>query len=168
MAKINLYDLNMYLPGDLLSKLDRASMMTSVEIRSPFLDHKLAEFAYNLPEEFKADNNRSGKFKSKLGGKWNGKIILKEAIENYLPVGVIKRKKQGFGPPLNGWLKKKEMKELIYELFISSDAGIYSFLNKKYIKQIVENFYNKEIGAQKLWTLMCLELWFKNNKKYHE
>ncbi len=166
MRKINLFDIYSYLPGDLLAKLDRASMMESVEVRSPFLDHELAEFAYNLPEKFKADNNGSGKFGTKWGGKWESKILLKEVARKFLPQAVADRKKQGFGPPIKQWMEKESMKNLVDELFLSNEAGIYEFMNKNYIKEVISNFYEEGKAPYRVWVLVCLELWHKNNKKH--
>ncbi len=166
MQKINLFDLYSYLPGDLLAKLDRASMMTSVEVRSPFLDHELAEFAYNLPEKLKADNNGTGKLRSKWGGKWKSKILLKEVAKEFLPPSIVNRKKQGFGPPIKQWMEKESMRNLVGELFLSNEAGIYDFMNKDYIKEVIDNFYEKGNAPYRVWVLVCLELWHKNNKKY--
>lgn len=155
LDKINNYDLNMYLPGDLLSKIDRASMMTSVETRAPFLDKELVEYVYNIPTEYKTDKKK-------------GKIILKDILEGIMPKEFVHRNKQGFGPPINNWLEKKEMEKLIYSSFITNKAQIYSFLNKTYIQKIIENFYKKDkkVYGMKIWILLCLELWYKNNRKY--
>ncbi|MFC1801917.1 asparagine synthase (glutamine-hydrolyzing) [Patescibacteria group bacterium] len=152
IQKINDYDLNMYLPGDLLSKIDRASMMKSVEVRSPFLDKELAEFVYNIPTEYKTD-------------KKSGKLILKDILSEIMPKEFVNRKKQGFGPPINDWIKKEDVKTLIYKSFFSSDALIYSFLNKKYIQKMISKFYEKGVKKNgiKIWILLCLELWYKNN-----
>lgn len=166
MQKINLFDINSYLPGDLLAKLDRASMMTSVEVRSPFLDHKLAEFVFNLPEEFKADNFGTGKFGSKWGGVWQSKILLKEVCRGKLPDSIIDRRKQGFGPPIKAWLEKESMRKLVNNLFIKKEAGIYDFLNKDSVKSAIDIFYKKGGKPYQIWILTCLELWHQNNKKY--
>ncbi len=72
-------DFYVALPGDMLAKVDTSAMMNSLEVRSPFLNHKLAEFAYNLPEEFKATKKQS-------------KIILQKAFGDILPAGVFTRK----------------------------------------------------------------------------
>lgn len=155
LDKINIYDLNMYLPGDLLSKIDRSSMMASVETRAPFLDKDLVEYVYNIPIEYKTDKKK-------------GKIILKDILEEIMPKEFVHRNKQGFGPPINNWLEKEELKELVKKLFISSDASIYSFLNKNYIQNLINKFFedkDKKHGM-KIWILLCLELWYKNNEKY--
>ncbi|HEY4494539.1 MAG TPA: asparagine synthase (glutamine-hydrolyzing), partial [Candidatus Paceibacterota bacterium] len=82
--QINLTDLSIYLPGQLLTKVDRTSMMHSLEIRSPFLDTALVEFVYNLPIEYKLDKN-------------NNKIILKDILTETMPKDFVYRRKQGFG-----------------------------------------------------------------------
>jgi asparagine synthase (glutamine-hydrolysing) len=166
MEKINLFDLNSYLPGDLLTKLDRASMMASLEVRSPFLDRELVEFSFNLPEKFKADNNGTGKFKTLWGGKWESKILLKEVAEKYLPFDIVYRRKQGFGPPIKPWMEKENMRNLIRELFIDNKAGIYDFLKEEEAKILVNEFYKTGKKPYQIWVLTCLELWHKNNKKY--
>jgi len=168
MQKINLFDINSYLPGDLLVKLDRASMMASLEVRSPFLDKELVEFSFNLPEKFKADNEGTGKFKTKWGGRWKNKILLKEVAEKYLPYDIIYRKKQGFGPPIKPWMEKESMQKLVEELFINNEAGSYNFLNESRIKKIINDFYKNGKNPYQVWTLTCLELWYQNNKKYFE
>lgn len=156
LKKITNFDINMYLPGDLLSKVDRLSMMASVEVRCPFLDKELFEFVYNLPAEYKTD-------------KKSGKIILKEILGEIMPKEFVNRRKQGFGPPIINWLLKKEMKKLVKEIFITNKAEIYLFFKEDYVKKIINEFYIKNNSAKygiKLWILICLELWFKNNKKH--
>ena len=156
LKKITNFDINMYLPGDLLSKVDRSSMMASVEVRCPFLDKELFEFVYNLPAEYKTD-------------KKSGKIILKEILGEIMPKEFVNRRKQGFGPPIINWLLKKEMKKLVKEIFITNKAEIYLFFKEDYVKKIINEFYIKNNSAKygiKLWILICLELWFKNNKKH--
>ncbi len=153
LEKINLYDLNMFLPGNALGKVDRASMMASVEVRSPFLDHRLVEFAYNMPLAYKTNKRK-------------GKLILKDILSEIMPEKFVYRKKQGFGPPIKAWMEKESMKKLVDELFVSNEAGIYEFMDKSYIKEVINDFYRNGKAPYRLWVLTCLELWHKNNKKY--
>ena len=81
-------DLLSYLPGDILTKVDRASMAVSLETRLPFLDHRLIEFAWSLPNEYKYNNGQT---------KW----ILKEVINKYIPKNLYDRPKQGIGIQIN-------------------------------------------------------------------
>lgn len=156
--KINYFDLNVYLPGDILTKLDRSSMMTSLELRSPFLDYYFAEFIFNLPLEYKFDGNR-------------GKIILIDAFKDILPSS-INRKKQGFGAPVHKWLEKDDLKKFVLDIFNDQDLKISQFLIRKQINALVDRFYSeggrKYMSGYKIWILLCLELWFRNYEKYIE
>jgi asparagine synthase (glutamine-hydrolysing) len=156
IEKINVFDINMFLPGDILTKVDRASMMTSLEVRSPFLDHHFAEFVFNLPTEYKT-NQRIGK------------LILKKAFSDVFEDKFMNRRKQGFNAPAMDWLRLNDFKDLMYSLFVSNDAEIYSFLNKFYIQKMIRRFYEKNDPTHyyRLWVLLCLELWLQSHKKYH-
>ena len=151
--KINTYDLKVYLPGQLLSKIDRTSMIHSLEVRSPFLDTKLAEFVYNLPTEFKLSKDQN-------------KIILKDLLSEVFPKEFVYRRKQGFGAPIELWLRDSKMKSFVNS-FLESENKIYNFLNKTEIIKIRDIFYssatNEKKYAQKLWSLLCLALWFQKH-----
>lgn len=154
IKKINLFDLLVYLPGQLLSKIDRTSMMHSLEIRSPFLDTELAEFVYNIPTKYKMD-------------KHIGKIILKDILTNSMPKEFVYRRKGGFGAPVKEWLKEKDIREYILDLF-HKDSLIYQFLNRDEVLNIVEGFYKGQKDLYyKVWLLLNLEIWFQKNKHHH-
>jgi asparagine synthase (glutamine-hydrolysing) len=148
VKKINLFDLTTYLPGQLLTKIDRTSMMHSLEVRSPFLDYQLAEFVYNLPEKYKMD-------------KKSGKIILKDILAEIMPKEFVYRRKQGFGAPINAWLREKKMEKLVKNT-LNNNSPIYSYLKKEEVAKIIEKFYTKkdESYSYKIWSLLCLNLWF--------
>lgn len=153
--KINLYDLTFYLPGQLLSKIDRIAMMNSLETRCPFLDRELAEFVYNLPLEFKVSKNS-----------W--KIILKDVLSDIMPKEFVYRRKQGFCAPIKKWLEEPAFKKDITEIFIKNNPFIYSFFDDVLIKKLILDFFkNNSSNYYKIWVLYCLELWFKNHEKYH-
>ncbi|MBI5134438.1 MAG: asparagine synthase (glutamine-hydrolyzing) [Candidatus Taylorbacteria bacterium] len=148
LEKINLVDMYMILPGDMLAKVDRASMMNSLEIRSPFLNHKLAEFAYNLPASYKTNRHR-------------GKLILEKAFSDILPLGLFARKKQGFNAPVREWLKRAEWKKRVYEA-VSDDSPLAELLDVSYAKTFVDRFYGGEEGVhQKIWIFLVLSAWLK-------
>jgi asparagine synthase (glutamine-hydrolysing) len=152
--KINAFDLKYYLPGQLLSKIDRTSMMHSLEVRSPFLDTALAEFVYNLPTEFKLS-------------KTENKIILKDILSEIMPKEFVYRRKQGFGAPIDHWLKQENVRSFISELF-NEDSEAYTYLNKREVQKVKDNYYaGVRNSALKLWLLVCLLLWFKKHSKYH-
>jgi asparagine synthase (glutamine-hydrolysing) len=151
LEKINLVDLYMALPGDMLTKIDRASMMHSLEVRAPFLSHKLAEFAYNLPSEYKTDRHR-------------GKLILQDAFQDLVPKEVFTRKKQGFGAPLRHWLRKPEFKALV-EHTLTSTAQLTTFLHWEAIEKMLASFYAGQDELQyRVWTLLSLELWLQSRE----
>ncbi len=153
--KINLFDLSVYLPGQLLTKIDRMSMMNSVEVRSPFLDIDLAEFVFNLPMKYKM--NKDG-----------GKIILKDILEEIMPKEFVRRRKQGFGAPVKMWLKEPEFKKLAEETLLNQDAEIYKWFKEDIVRNMIEKFYSEKDDSfyYKIWVLLCLELWLQSHKEH--
>ena len=150
LQKINLLDMYLKLPGDMLAKVDRSSMMHSLEVRSPFLNHELAQFAFNLPDSYKTDRGR-------------GKLILEKACGDLLPATVFTRKKQGFGAPVKHWLREESVHKLVDEMFADSRLG--AFLDVGALRSYSERFYGGE-GAlsYKLWMLFTLELWMREHE----
>src|SRR5215217_6590427 len=94
VTRMQSVDTRLYLAEDILTKVDRASMAVSLEVRAPFLDPRIAEFSAALPLEYKLNGS-------------NGKYILKKTVENLLPKSIVKRPKKGFGIPIAEWLKGK-------------------------------------------------------------
>lgn len=154
IEKINIYDLTTYLPGQLLTKIDRMSMMHSLEVRSPFLDHTLAQFVYNLPIKYKMGRNEN-------------KIILKDILAEHMPKEFVYRKKQGFGAPVEEWLNTPQLKSLVLDK-LGNEALIYAFLRKEEVQNIVNSFYGKgkKLLYYKVWVLLCLELWMESHTKH--
>ncbi len=154
--KINDFDIHIYLPGQLLSKVDRTSMMHSLEIRSPFLDTKLAEYVYNLPVAFKMSKNAN-------------KIILKDILSETFPKDFVYRRKQGFGAPIGAWLLKEDLQKKLAEIFSNQKHPMFSYIKYDKALQIKENaFHNMKKHAPQLWSLFCLALWFEQHHKHHE
>jgi len=141
-------DMLTYLPECLLVKMDIASMANSLEVRSPFLDHKLVEFASRIPSSLKLKGLRT-------------KHILKESLKGLLPPEIIDRPKMGFGVPIGSWFKN-ELKDYIGEILLSEAA-----LRRGYFKKAsVENIINEHISGRvehgyRLWALLNLELWHR-------
>ncbi len=137
-----------YLPNDLLVKVDIASMANSLEARSPFLDHKLIEFAASLPEGIKMNGVET-------------KSLLKKVAARLVPKEVIYRRKMGFGVPIGKWFRG-EMKDFVRGILLSERS-----LNRGIIKpEILERYVNEHTTASRdhsfqLWTLLMLELWFQ-------
>jgi asparagine synthase (glutamine-hydrolysing) len=137
-----------YLPNDLLVKVDIASMANSLEARSPFLDHKVIEFAASLPENLKMR-------------RFETKSLLKKAAAKLVPREVIYRRKMGFGVPIGNWFRG-EMKSFVRDVLLSEKS-----LNRGIAKrEIVENYVSEHTEARRdhtfqIWTLLMLELWFQ-------
>ncbi|MFC6873761.1 asparagine synthase (glutamine-hydrolyzing) [Halobellus marinus] len=139
-------DLRSYLPDDLLVKVDRASMAHSLEVRSPFLDHKLVEFARRIPAAQKMP-------------RFEKKVVLKEAFRPYLPDAVVDRKKQGFGVPVGEWFRghlKTRGREAIERLG-EREAWDKAGLQRKWEAHVAGE---KDDGRQ-LWDLVFLEEWYE-------
>src|SRR5581483_7793602 len=112
-------DLKTWLPDDLLAKVDRMSMAVSLEARVPYLDHRLVEFAYLLPSRLKVGDRPWG----------GGKAVLKRALRDVLPAPILKRKKQGFEPPLSAWFRR-ELKGLALETLFSDPFRKRGYFNQ--------------------------------------
>ena len=137
-----------YLPNDLLVKVDIASMANSLEARSPFLDHKVIEFAASLPESLKMNKFRT-------------KSLLKKVAAKLVPPEVVYRRKMGFGVPIGKWFRG-EMKDFVRSVLLSEkslDRGIIKpVMMRKYVDQHTSAQFDH---AFQIWTLLMLELWFQ-------
>lgn len=139
-------DINTYLPGDLLVKVDITSMANSLEARSPFLDHKLMEFAAKLPVEYKIK-------------KYTKKYILKKTIKDLIPKKNIHRRKMGFGVPVGEWLRDG-LKGFLCETLLSGRSLQRGYFKPEAIKEIVHlHIEKKKDYTFGLWALLMLELW---------
>lgn len=149
--KMMAIDIETFLKDDILVKIDRASMANSLEVRSPLLDYRLVELAFQIPFEYKIRNNSS-------------KYILKDLLSSYLPSHLYEKKKVGFNIPLKRWLKT-EWRDYVEE-FISEEAirsrGLF---NWTYISEIKDAFYRNDYDfSRKLFNLLMLEIWFQHYK----
>ncbi len=135
-----------YLPNDILTKVDRASMYNSLEVRSPFLDKNVMEFASSL--------NNSLKIKSKT------KYILRKICKDKLPRNIINRKKHGFAIPLANMLRKS-LKDKVTDTLLSNN-NISNFISKSYIQKILEKHQNGLDLRKQIWSLYILEKTLEN------
>jgi asparagine synthase (glutamine-hydrolysing) len=141
-------DFQWYLPSDLLAKVDIASMAHGLEVRAPWLDHPLVEFALQLPPTLKVRGRVL-------------KYLLKRAWAQDLPAQTVQRRKQGFAVPLASWLRGS-LEDWMRELVTSSSARSRGLLNPQVVGQLVEEHVSaRRDWSQQLWTLMMLELWFR-------
>lgn len=137
-----------YLPGDILTKIDLASMAVSLECRSPFLDHKVIEFAARLPARWKLAH-------------FQRKHILKDTFASMLPGAILRRGKMGFSVPLDRWLRT-ELRELLCDTLCSGRARSRSWFKADAVEQLLTRHLNAQGElSQQLWALLVLELWAK-------
>jgi asparagine synthase (glutamine-hydrolysing) len=143
-------DLLMYLPNDLLAKVDLASMANSLECRGPFLDHRVVELALAMPVDRKL-RLRGGR----------SKVVLKEAFADLLPKEIRSRPKMGFGVPLDRWFRGELAGELRSVLLDPICLGRGMFRSEAVESMIEEHATGLRDHAYKLWALLMLELWFR-------
>ena len=137
-----------YLPNDLLVKVDIASMANSLEARSPFLDHKVIEFAASLPENLKMR-------------RFETKSLLKKAAARLVPPEVIYRRKMGFGVPIGNWFRT-DMKNFVRDILLSEKCLTRGIAKREMIEKYVsEHTEAKRDHTFQIWTLLMLELWFE-------
>ena len=142
-------DLNFYMAEDILTKVDRASMAVSLEVRAPFLDPRVAEFAAGLPLGYKLRGNK-------------GKYILKKAVAPFLPKNILQRPKKGFGIPVAEWLKGR-LNPLMHDLLAPERLKRQGLFNHTYVQKIIrEHETNVASHHKQLWTLLVFQLWYDN------
>ena len=138
------FDLNYYLIDDLLVKVDRSSMYSSLEARVPLLDHNIIEFALNLDQKFKINNGIQ-------------KYILKELTYDYIPKKIMERPKWGFSIPLEKWLKT-ELNYLIPKYLNEASLAKTNTLSKTVVANLLKRFYNGESYLyNRIWSLIILQ-----------
>jgi asparagine synthase (glutamine-hydrolysing) len=179
ISHLNYYEGMYYLLGklhltNLLNRLDRMTMASSVEARVPFLDVNLVEFASKIPTKYKLKwKNKFSKIISifcnseKISEKYDiPKYILKRLAENKLPNSIIYRKKMGFPVPLNSWANKK-FGGYAYEVLTSSKSKTKELFNVSFIEKFLKkNSYNakEDLDGKKVWMLLNIELWLQDKK----
>ena len=141
------WDLQYYLPDDILTKVDRATMYTSLEGREPFLDHRIAKFASTLPLELKYKGRTM-------------KYVLKKILGRYLPEELFNRPKQGFAVPIYSWLHD-DLIELV-ETHLNPDVlGNQSYIDPSLVERTIAEFRNKNgsIAVDRIWLLLVFMMW---------
>jgi len=148
-AEIHLYtDLHLRLPGDYMVKVDIASSMVGLEVRSPFYDHELVEYAAQIPVSCKLLN-------------YQQKGLLRKMAQRHLPAEIVTQPKRGFAPPLSRWLRT-DWASLMHALLNNGLAQRKGLFSASVIsRMILEHIQGKTDHSSRLWNLMCLELWFQ-------
>ena len=142
-------DTRLYLPNDMLVKVDRMSMAHGLEAREPFLDYRLVEFVAALPPNLKLKNMTQTKY------------LLKKSMQERLPHEVVWRKKQGFNVPNARWIKG-ELKPLVLEALSANNIRSMGILNQAVVKDILQqHFSDKAENSHKIWCLLTLALWWR-------
>jgi asparagine synthase (glutamine-hydrolysing) len=139
-------DLKTYLADDILVKVDRMSMAHGLEVRAPFLDHRVVEFVATLPAGLKL-RGRTTKF------------ILREAMRPVLPGAVLAKPKHGFTAPIGRWLGH-ELRDLVEDLLFDPRAEQRGWFNSRTVKQLwADHHEGVRDASHQLWILLVLELW---------
>ncbi len=141
-----LWDLHNYLPGDILAKVDRATMAASIEGREPLIDHRVVEFAFRLPLSMRR-------------GSLGGKHLLKKVLYKHVPRELVDRPKQGFGIPLASWLQG-DMSYMLDEYLNQERIRSEGLLDDATVHRIVRGFkLGHDKLANKVWSLLAFQMW---------
>lgn len=149
LARMQYLDVNFYLAEDILTKVDRSAMQVSLETRAPFLDPRIADYAFSLPMKYKLRGS-------------NGKVILKKAVEPLLPKTIIQRPKKGFGIPIAAWLRGR-LRYLLHDLLSPDRLKEQGIFEPAYVDRLISE-HEQGIAShhKELWTLLVFQLWSRN------
>jgi len=148
-ARMMALDALTYLPGDILAKVDRASMAVSLETRAPFLDHRVIEFAWRLPMELKIRNGT---------GKW----ILRRLLDRYIPASLLERPKQGFAIPLDAWLRGP-LRDWAESLLSEQRLRREGFFDPKKIREAWRQHVSGQASfGSRLWSVLMFQAWLES------
>jgi asparagine synthase (glutamine-hydrolysing) len=140
-------DYKTYLLDDILQKVDRAGMSVSLEGREPFLDHRVIEWAAQLPMEYKYNKGEK-------------KYILKQIVHKYIPQSMMDRPKMGFGIPIANWLSN-DLKPFVDHYFDGEYIRKQNIFNNEEIQRIKNSFYTGRVErAEKIWYLLMFQMWY--------
>jgi asparagine synthase (glutamine-hydrolysing) len=150
LSRVLYLDTKTYLPGDILTKVDRMSMLTSLEARVPLLDHEFVEWVTALPPKWKMRGTEQ-------------KYIFRKLAERVgVPTEVLHRPKQGFALPLVHWLKN-ELKDLLLNVLYEPRTTQRGYFNQAAVRKLVdEHLQGRRIHSGRIWRLLMFELWHRN------
>lgn len=158
ICRLQHLDIMSYLPFDILTKVDIASMANSLEVRIPMLDHRIVELAATLPAELKLKEEKAGGRVS-----YQKKYILKRIALNHYPEELIERPKMGFGVPLRVWFADK-LRPALRQRLVNSNY-LPAFFDKNKVEELVDMHSEKNDCSAKLWNLLFLDQWLSTHKE---
>jgi asparagine synthase (glutamine-hydrolysing) len=147
LNRLMLNDLTTRLPDEYLVKVDRASMAVSLEVRVPMLDHRLVEFALRLPSEMKIKGSTY-------------KVLLKRVLRKYVPPELWDRPKQGFGAPLDVWLRG-ELRWMIDDYLHPEKIRHQELFEERVVRAAIQHFLNGQASHYRVWSLIVFEMWME-------
>lgn len=148
LFRMSYTDLKLALPDDMLTKVDKMTMLNSLEARTPFLDYRLAEYAFNVPSKYKLVGT-------------NGKYILKDTFKDLLPEGILNKPKSGFGVPVGEWFKK-DLNSLLMETLSKNKIETQGLFSYNYISGLIEDHISERNDfTPQIWSLLVFELWYE-------
>jgi len=149
LSLIQYLDIKTYLAGDILTKVDRASMAHSLEVREPLLDHPMMEWLSGLPSHFKL-------------GRGEGKLLFKEAMEPYLPQEILYRPKMGFAVPLANWFRGP-LRTRVREALLGTRLAQTGFFNTSYLRHLVDQHESglRDYSAP-IWSLLMFDSFLRS------
>jgi asparagine synthase (glutamine-hydrolysing) len=137
-----------YLPGDILTKVDRASMAHALEVRVPLLDHQLVEWISGLDPKLKLRGSE-------------GKYLFKKSLESYLPHDILYRRKQGFAVPLAQWFRGP-LRARVREALLGSNLADTGFFNQRYLADMVEQHESgRRDYSTPIWSLLMFDAFLR-------
>jgi asparagine synthase (glutamine-hydrolysing) len=141
-----MHDLKLYLPDDILTKVDRMSMAVSLEVRVPLLDHRIVEFAFRLPAPLRLRQRM-------------GKYLLKRLLERYLPVEHVYRYKHGFGVPLDKWFRG-DLREPLFDILSPHTIRNVGLFNPDMVQRMIDmHMTGKWDFSKKIWQILVAQIW---------
>jgi asparagine synthetase B (glutamine-hydrolysing) len=145
--RMQLNDIASYLPGDILVKVDRASMAVSLETRAPFLDHELAELAAQIPTHHLVDRR-------------SGKKLLKDIARRLVPPSAVDRTKMGFGIPIDHWFRA-ELRPMLHDLLLDH-ARTADLYQPGRVAEILDEHWSGRLNhCYVIWTMLALEFFWR-------
>lgn len=148
LRKMQYIDTKYWLPDDLLTKADKMTMATSVELRVPFLDHVMVEFALRLPDEYKVGHSE-------------GKLILKDLAKDILPREIVYRRKKGFPVPISKWFSG-DIRSLASDILLDRRTIGRGIVNRQYMERILSTHREgSNDNSRRIMSLIIMEIWFR-------